>query len=178
MFEPAARSTQIKSSRNGARARRSPSGQKSRPRHLRALGKRELAEFRMRLENEQARLLAELRALSSWAGAVEGRAIRTVDDESEDLEAVTSQSERERERVLESSLNVLLEEIRSALERIASGHYGVCARCSRRIPAARLRTIPYATMCVSCKQLEEQRQGRLRRADHPATVRILSETMA
>lgn len=178
MFEPAARSTQIKSSRNGARARIFPSGRKSRPRHVRTFSKRELAEFRMRLEKEQARLRAELRALSGWAGAAEERAVQAVGDESEDLEAITGHSERERENALESSVNVLVEEIRSALERIACGCYGLCARCGRRIPDARLRALPYATMCVRCKQLEEQREGKLQLADHPATVRILSDGMA
>jgi DnaK suppressor protein len=40
--------------------------------------------------------------------------------------------------------------IEAALERLASGHYGVCAVCSGRIPAARLQAVPYAVTCTAC----------------------------
>lgn len=169
MVTTAVRFSQTKDRRDRARVH-TPSGRTMRARSIRAFSKRELAEFRIRLEKEQARLRAELRALSGWAGAAGERAVQAVGDESEDLDAITGHSEREREKALESSVNVLLEEIQSALERIACGRYGLCARCGRRIPDARLRALPYATMCVRCKHLEEQRERKLLLADHPATV--------
>jgi DnaK suppressor protein len=43
-----------------------------------------------------------------------------------------------------------LEETRWALERIASGVYGVCEECGAEIPVARLRSLPTTTLCVGC----------------------------
>jgi RNA polymerase-binding transcription factor DksA len=43
-----------------------------------------------------------------------------------------------------------LRQIREALQRIASGSYGICARCGQPIGAERLAAIPTAVTCVGC----------------------------
>ena len=47
--------------------------------------------------------------------------------------------------------------IDSALSRLENGRYGVCMRCSGKIPEARLEAIPYALLCVTCQSDEERR---------------------
>ena len=47
--------------------------------------------------------------------------------------------------------------IDSALTRVQQGKYGLCIKCSKKIPQARLEAIPYALMCVDCKSAEEKR---------------------
>jgi DnaK suppressor protein len=47
-------------------------------------------------------------------------------------------------------------QIREAFERVAAGTYGFCERCGERIPVARLKALPSASMCVKCKELEEE----------------------
>jgi RNA polymerase-binding protein DksA len=47
--------------------------------------------------------------------------------------------------------------IDSALTRIKQGKYGLCVKCSKRIPQERLKAIPYALMCIECKSEEERR---------------------
>lgn len=47
--------------------------------------------------------------------------------------------------------------IESALERIQQGKYGLCIRCGKEIPQARLEAVPYALMCVECKARDERR---------------------
>ncbi|GHU62835.1 RNA polymerase-binding transcription factor DksA [Spirochaetia bacterium] len=47
--------------------------------------------------------------------------------------------------------------IDSALTRIQQGKYGLCVKCSKRIPQERLEAIPYALMCIECKTAEERR---------------------
>jgi RNA polymerase-binding protein DksA len=47
--------------------------------------------------------------------------------------------------------------IDSALTRIEQGKYGLCMKCSKRIPQDRLEAIPYALMCIECKTAEERR---------------------
>ncbi len=46
--------------------------------------------------------------------------------------------------------------IESALSRIKNGRYGLCMRCGKKIPQARLEAIPYALMCIDCKSSEER----------------------
>lgn len=48
-----------------------------------------------------------------------------------------------------------LAQINVALERMATGDYGVCAECGRNIPLARLTAIPYATHCTTCQRCRE-----------------------
>ena len=48
-----------------------------------------------------------------------------------------------------------LAEIEDALERIRQGTYGHCARCAGKISAARLKAIPYATLCIDCRRKSE-----------------------
>jgi len=47
--------------------------------------------------------------------------------------------------------------IDAALTRIKQGKYGVCLKCGKYIPAARLEALPYALMCIECKTEEERR---------------------
>jgi DnaK suppressor protein len=49
-----------------------------------------------------------------------------------------------------------LKEIDDALERIALGSYGICERCGKPIPPARLRAVPTARFHVQCATEEEQ----------------------
>lgn len=51
-----------------------------------------------------------------------------------------------------------LASIENALERMRSGHFGVCENCSVKIPMARLNALPYATLCIDC-QRDSERQG-------------------
>jgi DnaK suppressor protein len=44
-------------------------------------------------------------------------------------------------------------EIKQAIERRASGNYGVCEICGTPIDAERLRILPHTTRCVRCANL-------------------------
>jgi DnaK suppressor protein len=48
-----------------------------------------------------------------------------------------------------------LDEIEAAFERLAAGEYGTCEECGKAISLERLRAIPYARLCMPCKQAEE-----------------------
>ncbi len=47
-------------------------------------------------------------------------------------------------------LRAEIHQIRLALTRIESGTYGVCAKCGKDIPRARLEARPIATRCLEC----------------------------
>ncbi len=51
--------------------------------------------------------------------------------------------------------------IENALEQMRNGQYGLCESCNVKIPIARLRALPYATMCIECqRELERSGGGR------------------
>lgn len=68
-----------------------------------------------------------------------------------DLEVTCGLIETEREE---------LRLIDAALKRIEDKTYGVCEKCEKPIPKSRLRVVPFARLCIQCK--EEQEQGRTR----------------
>ncbi|MDD3904303.1 MAG: TraR/DksA family transcriptional regulator [Sphaerochaeta sp.] len=48
-----------------------------------------------------------------------------------------------------------LRSIENTLARIHNGRYGTCLKCGKKIPEERLRAIPYAVLCIDCKNAEE-----------------------
>src|SRR4051812_7206324 len=89
-------------------------------------------------------LLKELRAQT--AGDVVDAALDSAQDEiSSQLAEVESRE---------------LSRIENALERMRSGHYGVCEGCGCKIPLARLNALPYATSCIECQREFERDGGR------------------
>lgn len=49
-----------------------------------------------------------------------------------------------------------LQQIDNALARILQGTYGLCLKCGKEIPKARLEVLPYAFLCINCKTQEER----------------------
>jgi DnaK suppressor protein len=60
-----------------------------------------------------------------------------------------------------------LGKIDEAIRRLETGVYGVCAECETEIAAARLKALPFATLCVACQEREESQQAELRDVARP-----------
>ena len=71
------------------------------------------------------------------------------DDESG--EGSTAAVDRERDLALSAQARAEVVEIDVALDKIDEGTYGVCDKCGKPIPKARLEVIPWAALCVNCK---------------------------
>lgn len=71
------------------------------------------------------------------------------DDESG--EGSTTAVDRERDLALSAQARAEVVEIDVALDKIDEGTYGVCDKCGKSIPKARLEVIPWAALCVNCK---------------------------
>lgn len=71
-------------------------------------------------------------------------------------EPETATYERERVLSLLENSRDLLEKVDRALEKIDAGTYGVCESCGKPIEAARLKALPHALLCISCKRREER----------------------
>lgn len=94
-------------------------------------------------------LLKNLGRLTSTVSEVSDKPVGDrADDASIDLEVDSSYKIAEHEA----------EELRmidTALEKIAAGTYGVCEECKNAIERPRLKALPYAVLCLKCKQAEE-----------------------
>lgn len=64
--------------------------------------------------------------------------------------------DREVDYTLEEHSAHVLRDIDAALGRIDEGSYGRCGRCGGSIGEERLEAMPYATLCIECKRLEER----------------------
>ncbi len=67
-------------------------------------------------------------------------------------------SERGELLALVEQLKLQRQQLVRALGRIETGEYGTCEKCGKEIPIERLQALPSASLCVACKQ-EEQEQA-------------------
>src|SRR5262245_12388111 len=88
--------------------------------------------------------------------AVTGEELASLEDEpGEPLGGVPVQDVASTLSRLEGRERHQLDEIDAALGRLETGTFGVCEKCSRAIPLARLRAKPTARFCVPCQVSEE-----------------------
>lgn len=122
------------------------------------LNRREVTELRRMLDQERERLMAELETMEEHTPEVEEQVGMDIgggyDEDLADVASVTF--EREKSVALESSVQHMLTQVEEALQRIEEGTYGRCLRCGNFIDYARLKVLPYATLCIRCKELEEK----------------------
>ena len=74
-----------------------------------------------------------------------------------------------------------LGQIDEAMHRLEAGTYGVCANCGAEIAEARLKAVPFATLCRACQEAQESLQAEQREVrpfeavlatEGPATRRV------
>jgi len=54
----------------------------------------------------------------------------------------------------------LARQLRSAINRIEDGTYGICCECEEEIAPKRLRAIPWAELCIQCQEAADRFGGR------------------
>lgn len=111
------------------------------------------AEDKLRAEREE--LTQQIAELQARATGEETGPARVYDDDPGEPETATY--ERERLLSLIDNAKDLRDQIDHALVRVADGSYGVCESCGKSIEAARLKALPHATLCISCKRRDERR---------------------
>ena len=87
-----------------------------------------------------------------------------LEDEHEEIQSdnhigdmATALYDRELDYTLEDNVERALAEIDAALKRIEDGTYGICTNRGEEIPVERLEAIPWTTLCIDCKRLQERR---------------------
>jgi DnaK suppressor protein len=116
--------------------------------------KSELTAVRKQLEAE----LAEKKQLVRDAEAAFESLIRDSGEGAGDdqADAGTKTFEREHEMSLAYNAQMVMEQTERALQRLASGAYGVCEDCTSPIGKYRLQYMPRATLCRACKEREDR----------------------
>lgn len=116
----------------------------------------EVEELRRVLTARRDEMRAEYeRSIADISELQRGRLTESAGDDQVDVGAKTLEHEQE-----VSLANAILERVTQAeraIDRLAEGSYGFCERCGGAIPTERLAAFPSATLCITCKQLEERR---------------------
>jgi len=117
---------------------------------------KEMEKFRAILLAERQRLEAELLQIEQRTARItEGdRATELSSYEDHPADLASETFAREKDLAIGESVESLLNQVDTALEKLQRGTYGICDACSRPIKKARLQAIPFATLCLDC-------QGRL-----------------
>jgi DnaK suppressor protein len=106
----------------------------------------QIRDFRDSLETKQSALEAVL-----WKR--EGIDVERSADPSDEAQFAVDRELKIRALEGESSV---LAAVRSALQRIDDGEYGVCQSCDSAISAKRLAAIPWAPHCLACQEMMDQ----------------------
>lgn len=110
-------------------------------------------EFQRILGEHRDNMLAlRQRRNDDLSALADARSAATADDE-HDPEGATLSDEWSKIVGLDTEARRELRAIDDALHRLEAGDFGVCESCGSRIPVARLRIRPTATMCVGCASL-------------------------
>lgn len=109
--------------------------------------------FKKALLDQKATLLNEAnKTVESELDVKEEELADTVDRSTVETERNFTLRLRDRERRL-------LKKVEDALDRLEKGELGDCSQCGQRIGIGRLRARPVATLCIECKQEQEQREN-------------------
>ena len=111
-----------------------------------------LLEQRALLQAERATYIRQAETLKAEADQLaEEMEPGDIQFDEESGEGDTLNVERERDLALSAQARAAVDEIDRALAKMDAGTYGVCERCGNPIPKARLKALPYASLCVACK---------------------------
>jgi RNA polymerase-binding protein DksA len=120
--------------------------------------KKELEFFKQLLIKEKLKIIKEIKNLTEdtlnktqrdTSGDLSGYAFHMADVASDNYD-------REFNLNLASSEQEILYSIDEALQKIDNKEYGKCENCNGPISKKRLKALPYAKLCLRCKNKEEK----------------------
>jgi RNA polymerase-binding transcription factor len=114
------------------------------------LNKKDLKRFKTMLEESKRQLLASAKKTLSEESSFDTNELPDeIDQASSEYQQSMIFRLRDREKFL-------LAKIDKALSRIESGSFGICERCEEEISPKRLEARPVTTLCIRCKEEQEQ----------------------
>lgn len=121
--------------------------------------KKELTHYKKKLLKLRISLVDEIEHL-------EGRSLKkTQRDSTGELsgytfhmaDVATTTNEQQKALDLRGNEEELLYKVDQALRRIEKGTYGSCIQCRKKVHKERLSAIPYAELCIRCKEKQEKK---------------------
>ncbi|MHC4391836.1 MAG: TraR/DksA family transcriptional regulator [Planctomycetota bacterium] len=112
--------------------------------------KKFLAEMRELLVEQRDMVRSNIEKSQSNLKASEGHHLADMEDLASDAADEATSFE-----ILEIGSREL-EQIRRAFQAMEDNTYGLCEECSEPVGKARLRALPFATMCIDCKREMER----------------------
>ena len=109
------------------------------------MNKRDLKKFKAALEKKRESIVKATGKKAHWENMEDTRHGDFVDQASDDNEVHVNL------RLLQIDAK-LLRAIEAAIERIEKGNYGTCTICEQDISLARLKAVPWTSVCISCKE--------------------------
>lgn len=106
---------------------------------------RKSSTLRSQLEQEKARLQDVIAQMEIEGEENLGYGNHMADD-------ATEAFEQAKDLALRTNAERLLAQVCEALDRLEDGTYGVCVSCRDSIDPARLKALPYVTLCLRCQQ--------------------------
>ena len=107
------------------------------------------------IENFKKHLTARLDDLLNQAGDTVSGMTETKENFPDPTDRASLEANRNFMLRIRDSERKLLSKIRSALERIDTGEFGICEGCGDEIGNERLKARPVTTYCISCKKKQE-----------------------
>ena len=109
------------------------------------MNKKELKRFKASLEEKRDSIVNATGKKPHWENMEDTRHGDFVDQASDDNEVHVNL------RLLQIDAK-LLRAIEAAIERIDNGTYGICTICEEEISLARLKAVPWTSVCIACKE--------------------------
>jgi len=122
------------------------------------------------LERFRKMLLELKHKLSNSIDHLQNDALKSAGERADELSDIPAEhmAERGSDNFARDLMITILEDsdaelcdVNLALEKIEAGEYGQCESCGKKISKKRLTALPFARLCIECKQEEEEEQLRL-----------------
>jgi RNA polymerase-binding protein DksA len=117
---------------------------------------KEIAGVRAALVEQRAVFMREALDLDEAANISQSEMSGEVSFDEEYADAGSFTFEREKELSIGNNIRDLLDKVNHAINAIDRGTYGICENCGNPIAKARLLALPYSTLCLNCKQIDER----------------------
>lgn len=113
--------------------------------------KTQMMSFQAALETKRQELVREIRAHAGELAIREGGR--------DPIDQVQSMNQQDEAAFAVQWLSRVLSEVDAALRAVSEGEYGACVECGEPISLKRLETILWASHCIGCQELIEQREA-------------------
>jgi len=115
-----------------------------------------LKEQKEKLEEEKKKLEKELKHFAKKDASIKGNWKTKFPDfgpkTADTSEEIDQREEYEATLPVEHVLEIKLQKIKDALERIEKRTYGICQTCGKKIEVKRLKICPEANICIKCSK--------------------------